>query len=173
MKHPELLVIDNIVGIDDSCSCPMLLPASDVTTYNKLPDCFIAWLKCTSYNALIYNKRSTLYNAKVLVPITPIYALLLSLINPRFQSVLLYEKPFSSYRTFCDKCTPWAQNVNERYTVIAAPYICYKCFLVPNFTPFCSIISTFELDTNFKATELNSSKIISNNLRWNVTHKRM
>ncbi len=60
--------------------------------------------------------------------------------SPKFQLVLLCQKPFLSYKPFSDKYTEWPQNDPEHYKVKCTLNMCYYSkptpprHRVPNFT---------------------------------------
>ena len=71
-----------------------------------------------------------------------VYVLLVSL-SPKFQPVLVNDWPFSSYKTFWDKCTEWTQ-MTLNPTRSNLPNICYWCLWVPNFCQFRSTTRSLE-----------------------------
>ncbi len=64
----------------------------------------------------------------------PINVLLVST-SPKFHSVSLYDKQFSGYRPFWEKCTKWPQIDLEHYKLKCSPYV----LIVPMIPKFHSV----------------------------------
>ncbi len=79
------------------------------------------------------------------------------LVSPshKFHSISLYDKLFSSYRLFWEKCTKWLQKrLDTTWSKVHS--ICYKCPLVPNCSPFRSTTRNFGVLGHFEANTPNN-----------------